>query len=93
MAQKKETFENAILKLEENIDKLENEKLTLDEALKAFEEGIRLARICENHLRSTEGKLKELLKDENGEFLERVLGISADSITGESIVGGETDNG
>ena len=86
MPQKKETFEAAIKKLEAIISSLENDDLTLKEALENFEKGVTLMRTCDNHLRSAEGKLKELLKGENGEFVEKTLGITLDSfIDGEDL--------
>ena len=86
MPQKKETFETAIKKLEAIISSLENEGLTLKEALENFEKGVTLMRTCDNHLRNAEGKLKELLKGENGEFVEKTLGITLDSfIDGEDL--------
>lgn len=86
MPQKKETFETAIKKLEAIISSLENDDLTLKEALENFEKGVTLMRTCDNHLRNAEGKLKELLKGENGEFVEKTLGITLDSfIDGEDL--------
>lgn len=86
MPQKKETFETAIKKLEAIISSLEKEDLTLKEALENFEKGVTLMRTCDNHLRNAEGKLKELLKGENGEFVEKTLGITLDSfIDGEDL--------
>lgn len=86
MTQKKETFETAIKKLEAIISSLENDGLTLKEALENFEKGVTLMRTCDNHLRNAEGKLKELLKGENGEFVEKTLGITLDSfIDGEDL--------
>ncbi len=86
MPQKKETFETAIKKLEAIISSLENDGLTLKEALENFEKGVTLMRTCDNHLRNAEGKLKELLKGENGEFVEKTLGITLDSfIDGEDL--------
>jgi exodeoxyribonuclease VII small subunit len=86
MPQKKETFETAIKKLEAIISSLENDDLTLKEALENFENGVKLMRTCDNHLRNAEGKLKELLKGENGEFVEKTLGITLDSfIDGEDL--------
>ena len=86
MPQKKETFETAIKKLEAIISNLENDDLTLKEALENFENGVKLMRTCDNHLRNAEGKLKELLKGENGEFVEKTLGITLDSfIDGEDL--------
>jgi exodeoxyribonuclease VII small subunit len=82
MAKKTETFESAIEKLEKIISNLENDDLTLDKALESFEKGINLMRMCDSHLRNAEGKLKELLKGEDGEFVEKVLGLSLDSVIG-----------
>lgn len=82
MAKKKETFESAVKKLEAVISNLEDENLTLENALKDFEHGVLLMRTCETHLKNAEGKIKELLKGENGEFVEKVLGITLDSVTG-----------
>ncbi|MGD9200502.1 MAG: exodeoxyribonuclease VII small subunit [Chitinispirillia bacterium] len=80
MAKKEETFESAIKKLEGIIADLENNELNLENALKSFEEGVVLMRTCERHLKNTEGKLTELFKGENGEFIEKTLGISLHSV-------------
>jgi exodeoxyribonuclease VII small subunit len=74
------TFETAIKKLEDIIAGLEDEDLTLDKALKNFENGIKLMRTCENHLKNAEGKIKELLKGEDGALVEKVLGATRDSL-------------
>lgn len=78
MPQKQETFETAIKKLEKVISSLENDDLTLNDALDNFEKGVKLMRICDDHLRNAEGKLKELLKGEDGAFVEKTLGITLD---------------
>ncbi len=77
------SFEKALHELEQVIEKLEGQELTLESALEHFEKGISLMRACDTHLKSAEGRLKELLKGENGEFVERVLGITMDTFTGE----------
>jgi exodeoxyribonuclease VII small subunit len=79
---KKKTFEQALTELEAVIEKLESDELTLDEALSSFEAGVKLIRTCEGHLRGAEGKLRELLKGEDGAFVEKVLGITLDSVIG-----------
>jgi len=83
MPREKVSFETALHELERVIEQLESEELTLDSALEHFEKGISLMRSCDSHLKNAEGKLKELLKGENGEFIERVLGISMDTLSGE----------
>lgn len=75
------TFEDALSELEKIIEQLERDDLTLDKALEYFERGITLVRKCDTHLKSAQGKIKELLKGDNGEFIEKVLGISLDSLS------------
>jgi len=87
MAGKKKTisYEDALAELEKLLDVLEQDDLTLDRALSIFERGIGLMRICDGHLKGAQGKIKELLRGENGEFIENELGVSL-----ESFIGGET---
>ena len=73
------SFEEALEELERTIEELEREDLPLSRALECFERGVALMRVCDTHLKSAEGTLKELLKGENGEFIERILGTSAGS--------------
>jgi exodeoxyribonuclease VII small subunit len=61
-------FEKAIEKLEELIDDLESGKLGLDESIKVFEEGVELAKKCHKKLTEAETRVKQLIKNENGEF-------------------------
>jgi exodeoxyribonuclease VII small subunit len=81
-AKKAPTFEEALAELEQTIDKLEGSELTLDTALAYFEKGVGLIRICDEQLKRADGKLKELLKGENGEFIERVIGVNLSSVLG-----------
>jgi len=76
------TFEEALDELEIIIEQLERDDLTLDSALIHFEDGIRLMRNCETHLKSAKGKLRELIKGEDGEFITKILGESLESFTG-----------
>ncbi|MGC8846362.1 MAG: exodeoxyribonuclease VII small subunit, partial [Candidatus Hydrogenedens sp.] len=59
-------FEKDLEKLEQIVQNLEKGELTLEEALKQFEEGIRLARQCEKALSEAERKIEILLKNEDG---------------------------
>ena len=56
------TFEIALEKLESNVHNLEKGELTLDESLKIFEEGMRLARYCSTKLDDAEQKIQILLE-------------------------------
>lgn len=54
------TYEQAIKKLEEITEKLENGSVSLDESIKLFEEGTRLADFCNQKLNTAEQKFTEL---------------------------------
>ena len=59
-------FEEALAKLENIVENLEQGDLALEEALKRFEEGIKLSRFCAERLDEAEKKVEILLADENG---------------------------
>lgn len=54
------SFEKALERLEEIVSSLEGGDTDLEQALKLFEEGIGLVRICDQQLRQAEQKLEEL---------------------------------
>jgi len=54
------TFEEAIMRLEELVGKLENGETSLDEALKLFEEGTQLSKLCSRRLTDAEQKITTL---------------------------------
>lgn len=53
-------FETALARLEEIVASLEAGDADLDQALKLFEEGISLVRICDKQLKEAEQKLEQL---------------------------------
>ncbi len=55
-----ETFEQAFTRLEETVRRLEVGQLTLDEATRLYEEGMRLARRCSELLSAAELKITRL---------------------------------
>ena len=57
---REEGFEEAFSKLEEAVRRLENGNLSLDEATRLFEEGMRLAKRCNELLSSAELKVSRL---------------------------------
>ena len=61
------TFEEALLQLDQIVQKLEKGELPLEESLKLYEEGIRLSRLCHGKLEEAEGKIEMLMKDARGE--------------------------
>ena len=64
----KEKFEDALSRLEEIIHKMEAGDLSLDESLKAFEEGIKLVRLCAKKLEDAERRVDFLVKNEQGDL-------------------------
>ncbi|MBW1981560.1 MAG: exodeoxyribonuclease VII small subunit [Deltaproteobacteria bacterium] len=66
MARKKESFEQALQKLEAIVARMEEGDLPLEEALKLFEEGVRLVKFCNKKLDEAERKVALLVRDEKG---------------------------
>jgi exodeoxyribonuclease VII small subunit len=56
------SFEKAFAQLQELVKKLEGGTLPLEESLKAFEEGVRLTRHCQESLSAAELKVEQLMK-------------------------------
>lgn len=65
---KKPEFERSLARLEEIVRKLENTNLSLDEAMKLFEEGVTLSRDCQKQLEQAEGRVEILMKKAGGEL-------------------------
>jgi exodeoxyribonuclease VII small subunit len=61
-------FEKALEKLEEIVEGLESGDLPLEEALKKYEEGIKLARLCNKKLETAQKKVEILLKSGKGKL-------------------------
>jgi exodeoxyribonuclease VII small subunit len=66
---KKPDFEHSLARLEEVVRRLESPQLSLDEAMKLFEEGVALSRECQKQLEEAEGKVEILLKKADGKLL------------------------
>ncbi len=66
MAEKK--FEVAMQRLEEIVQGLEEGDLKLEDALKAFEEGMKLARFCSKKLEEAEKKVTLLVQEDEGKY-------------------------
>lgn len=62
------TFENALGRLEEIVSQLESGEITLDESIKAFEEGKELVRFCLGKLEQAEKKVQKLEEKPDGSF-------------------------
>ncbi|MFQ6616133.1 MAG: exodeoxyribonuclease VII small subunit [Fidelibacterota bacterium] len=62
------TFEEAGARLEEIVNTLESETISLEESLKLFEEGMKLTDMCRSQLEAAEDKIKTLMRKESGEL-------------------------
>jgi exodeoxyribonuclease VII small subunit len=69
MAQK--TFEQSMKLLERIVQELEDGDLPLEKAIKKFEEGIKLTKLCSEKLDETEKKISILLKNSEGQMTEK----------------------
>ncbi len=59
-------FEEAMARLEQIVRALEAGNLSLDDSLRAFEEGTALLRHCARRLEETERRIEILMQDETG---------------------------
>jgi exodeoxyribonuclease VII small subunit len=66
MSEKSQTFEASLQELEKIVRRLEDGDLSLEESLKLFEKGVKLARECQERLNQAERRIEILLKDEDG---------------------------
>ncbi len=76
MNKENKTFEEAVARLEEIVRAMEDGKLSLDDSLKAFEEGIALVRLCNGKLDGAEQRVRILLKGEDGSVKEEPFGAA-----------------
>ncbi len=57
------TYEQAYKRLEEIVKKLENGSVPLEESMKLFEEGTKLANFCNSKLNAAEQKFTQLITE------------------------------
>ena len=63
---KKKSFEEALAILEQITKELEEGDLSLEESLKYFDEGVKLAEYCNSKLNDAQKKVEILLKKDGG---------------------------
>ena len=59
-------FEQAILKLENEVKKLESGNMSLDDSIASYEEAVRLVRICNQKLENAERRVRLLTEGKDG---------------------------
>lgn len=62
------TFEDAMKRLEEIVERLGEGNLSLEDSLKMFQEGMELCKICNKKLDEAEYKVEKLIEKEGGEL-------------------------
>ena len=67
-APRKGDFEKSLARLEEVVRRLESPQVSLDDAMKLFEEGVTLSRECQKQLEEAEGRVEILLKKADGKL-------------------------
>jgi exodeoxyribonuclease VII small subunit len=65
---KKANFEEALKKLEQTVQRLEKGEISLEESLKLFEEGMKLAKLCSLRLEEAQRKVEILKRTEDGKL-------------------------
>lgn len=74
MANKNESFEESLGRLEEIVRKLEGGDLPLEESLKLYEEGTKLSRECMARLDQAQQRIEMLGKDADGNPVTKDIG-------------------
>ena len=73
MAGKK--FEEAMQRLEAIVQTLEQGEVPLEDSLKAFEEGMKLAKFCSEKLEEAEKKVSLLVRESDGKYSRTPFGL------------------
>jgi len=63
LPEKQDTFEKDLKQLEDVVARLEQGDLPLDEAMKLFQEGMRLSKLCSQRLSTVEQEIKKLVAE------------------------------
>jgi exodeoxyribonuclease VII small subunit len=62
--EKKLTFEDAMIKLEQIVDRLEEGDVPLEEAIAFYKEGMELSKLCHDKLKSVEEQLTQMITED-----------------------------
>lgn len=68
MAKKKQTYEQALERLEKIVELIEDENTSLEEAVKLYKEGAKLSAFCSEGLIKIEQEISVLKKNSDGNF-------------------------
>ena len=70
MPDKENSFEQNLKQLEELVGKLEQGDLPLEEAIKLFQQGMKLSKLCSERLAAVETEIKKLVSENDKYRLE-----------------------
>ncbi|BCU52387.1 exodeoxyribonuclease VII small subunit [Staphylococcus auricularis] len=62
-----QSFEEMMSELENIVQKLDNETVSLEESLELYQRGMKLSASCEDTLKNAEKKVNEMIKNEDEE--------------------------
>lgn len=74
-------FEDAMIKLEDIVMKLENGNLPLDESIEEFEQAVKLIRFCEEKLSTAKQKVKILTEGSDGLITDKPFVVTEEDET------------
>ena len=77
MAENNQSLESAMKRLDEVVEKLSAENISLEESLSLYEEGVALVKLCNLRLESAQRKINTLRMSEDGEVSEQAFDTSA----------------
>lgn len=78
------SFEDAMQKLETIVSDLEHGELSLEQSLVSFEDGMKLAKVCQDQLNAASGRVEKIMKDFSGDETRVPLADSSVTASGES---------
>ncbi|EES36239.1 exodeoxyribonuclease VII, small subunit [Staphylococcus epidermidis W23144] len=67
MSKEKQSFEEMMKELENIVQKLDNEAVSLEESLDLYQRGMKLSANCDSTLKEAEKKVNELMQEEVGD--------------------------
>lgn len=75
MAKKKKTYEEALKRIDEITDMLENDEVLLENSIELYKEGVELLSFCSEQLKKAEREIT-LLTKKDGEFFEEAFDMT-----------------
>lgn len=64
MSKEKQSFEEMMQELENIVQKLDNETISLEESLNLYQRGMKLSTACDTTLKDAEKKVNKLMQEE-----------------------------